>query len=429
MNASNFRHNSLRVAMISIHSCPLAILGGPDSGGMNVYIRELSRQLGALGIAVDVFTRMKYPSLPKIVHMGPSARVIHLPAGEIGPYEKHKIWDHLDEFTSGIMDFAREEGIDYGLVHGHYWLSGSVAGQLKDTWQIPMAQMFHTLGELKNRAFKDEEHRETELRIQVEQEVMAQADLIIASTPLEKAHMTWFYKAYPAKIKIVPCGVDSSLFKPIPPPVAKSLLGIKKEKIILFVGRLDPIKGIDFLFEAMTFLVNKMQFSRDDLALYILGGVNNQFGTGTDAGYLKVKEKINSMHLEDIVILQGAQLQEILPYYYSSADVCVLPSFYESFGLVSLEAMACGTPMIASRVGGLPFVIEDGKTGFLVPAGNSTILAEKIAQLLSNPSLRSAFAMKAVEMAGSYDWEHVAHRVACLYDGLLADTLSYGIQK
>lgn len=429
MTSTNLRHNSLRVAMISIHSCPMAILGGPDSGGMNVYIKELSRQLGNLGIAVDVFTRMKSPALSRIVPLGPSARVIHLPAGEIGPCEKGKIWNHLEEFTSGVIDFAREEGLDYGLVHGHYWLSGEVAKHLKDTWQIPMVQMFHTLGELKNRAFTDEKHRETALRIRVEQEVMSQSDLIIVSTPLEKAQMSWFYKANAAKIKIVPCGVDSNLFKPIPSTEARSFLGIRKKKIILFVGRLDPIKGLDFLFEAMVFLVNKMNFSRDDLALYILGGVNNKSGQNTDAGYLRLQEKINSMHLEDIVMLQGAQLQEILPYYYSSADVCVLPSFYESFGLVSLEAMACGTPMIASRVGGLPFVIEDGKTGFLVPVGDSTILAEKIAQLLTDSRLRSAFATKAVEMAGNFGWDHVARRMANLYDGLLAETLSCGVQK
>lgn len=415
--------------MISIHSCPLAILGGPDSGGMNVYIKELALKLGASGIAVDVFTRSKYPQLPKIVSLGPLARVIHLKAGEVAPYDKNKIWDHLDEFTTRVINFALEEKIEYGLVHGHYWLSGVVARLLKAEWQTPMVQMFHTLGRLKNLAFKGREHREKRVRIKAEQEIMRHADVIIASTPLEKAHMSWFYKAHPGKIKVIPCGVDTRLFRPLPSLVSRGFLGIKKKKIILFVGRLDPIKGIDCLFEAIDILIDKMQYSRAELALYVLGGLNDQNGQGKDAGYFNLQERIKAMKLEDVVIIKGAQRQEILPYYYSSADVCVLPSFYESFGLVSLEAMACGTPMVASRVGGLPFVIEDGKTGFLVPVRDANRLAEKIAQLLSNGGLKREFGVRAIKKAGSYDWAHVTKRMAGIYNSLIAKSLLCGIQK
>src|SRR5215210_481123 len=202
-----------KIAMISMHTCPLAcpqaLLGGRETGGMNVYVRELSRELGRRGKSVDVFTRFQDTRTEQIQELGPEARIIHLPAGPMAPYDKNKLLGHVDEFTDGIQLFAMREGINYDLVHGHYWVSGVVARKLQQTWCVPMVQMFHTLGHLKNTVAKDDLDRETGVRIETERRVMEWADSIIAATPLDKAQMAWHYGADTSKIKVIPAGVDT----------------------------------------------------------------------------------------------------------------------------------------------------------------------------------------------------------------------------
>ena len=206
-----------RIAMFSVHTCPLAMLGGKETGGMNVYVRDLSRELGRRGFQVDVFTRSQNPALPRVSDsLGQNCRVIHVPAGPEAPYDKNLVYDHLAEFVAGVKHFAEEQGITYDLIHSHYWLSGWVARELRRSWGTPIVQMFHTLGQMKNRVAQRLEERETPRRTEVETQIMAFADRLVAATPLEKAQMVWLYCADPCKTEVIPCGVDLSLFRPLP---------------------------------------------------------------------------------------------------------------------------------------------------------------------------------------------------------------------
>jgi len=230
----------LRICMLSVHTCPLATLGGKETGGMNVYVRELSRELGRRGHQVDVLTRRQDPQRRHVSdRLGLNCRVIHLPAGPEAPLDKVLIYDHLPEFIEGVEAFAREDGIAYDLIHSHYWLSGVVAGALRERWQVPFVQMFHTLGHMKNSVAQRPEEYESERRIRAETDLMAQADAIVAATPLDKAQMCWLYGADPRKLHIIPCGVDLDQFHPMPRAEAKAYLGLShRQRMILFVGRI-----------------------------------------------------------------------------------------------------------------------------------------------------------------------------------------------
>jgi D-inositol-3-phosphate glycosyltransferase len=407
--------------MLSVHTCPLAMLGGKETGGMNVYVRDLSRELGRRGIAVDCFTRSQNPNLPSIsTKLGPNGRVIHLPAGPEAPYDKNLIADHLPEFTQGVLDFARREGLHYEVIHSHYWLSGLAARNLARAWDAPIVHMFHTLGQMKNSVAASPQEWETERRIRGEEEVMAIADRLVAATPLERAQMVWLYGADAAKIDVVPCGVDLDLFAPIPQDEAKQVLGLPPERcVILFVGRIEPLKGIDTLLRAIALLAPEMPCWRDELSVVIIGGAP---GAGIDQvnAELERLERLRAeLGIEDLVTFQGAQDQDTLVYYYSAAEMTVMPSHYESFGMVALESMACGTPVVASRVGGLAFNVQDGRTGFLIPDGDAELLASRMRLLLQDRELRETLGQQAREWAGRYGWPAIADQMLELYEQAL----------
>ena len=407
-----------RVAMLSIHTCPLAMLGGKETGGMNVYVRDLSRELGRRGIAVDCFTRSQNPNIARIsTRLGPNGRVIHLPAGPETPYDKNRIADHLPEFTSRVLDFARREGLRYDVIHSHYWLSGLAARDLALAWGAPIVHMFHTLGQMKNSVASTPEEWETERRIRGEQEVMAIADRLVAATPLERAQMVWLYGADAAKIDVVPCGVDLDLFSPIPQDEAKQMLGLPLERcVILFVGRIEPLKGIDTLLRAIALIAPEMPCWRDELAVVIIGGAPGAGIEQVSAELARLEQLRAELGIEDLVTFQGAKDQDKLVYYYSAAEMTVMPSHYESFGMVALESMACGTPVVASKVGGLAFNVQDGQTGFLVPDGDAEMLASRIRQLLKDRELREKLGQQASRWAGRYGWPAIADQILDLYE-------------
>ena len=290
--------------MLSIHTCPLAMLGGKETGGMNVYVRDLSRELLRRGISVDCFTRSQNPNLSPIsTKLGPNGRVIHVPAGPEAPYDKNRIADHLPEFTSGVLDFARREGLHYDAIHSHYWLSGLAARDLARAWDAPIIHMFHTLGQMKNSVAASPDEWETERRIEGEEEVMAIADRLIAATPRERAQMVWLYGAEASKIDVVPCGVDLDLFSPVPQDDAKQVLGLPLERcVILFVGRIEPLKGIDTLLRAIALLAPEMPSWRDELSVVIIGGAP---GAGIDQVNTEVArlERLRTeLGIEDLVL-------------------------------------------------------------------------------------------------------------------------------
>jgi D-inositol-3-phosphate glycosyltransferase len=404
--------------MLSVHTCPLATLGGKETGGMNVYVRDLSRELGRRGIAVDCFTRSQNPDIPRVTtKLGPNGRVIHIPAGPQAPYDKNRIVDHLPEFVGGVLGFARREGIHYDVIHSHYWLSGLAALDLRHAWGAPIVQMFHTLGHMKNSVASSPQEYETAQRIEGEAEVMTFADRLVAATPLERAQMVWLYGADAAKIHVVPCGVDTNFFQPVPAEEAKHMLGLPpSRRVVLFVGRIEPLKGIETLLRAMALVAPEIPCWQDDLSVIIIGGAPGAGIDQVNAELARLQELRAELGIEDLVTFQGAKDQDTLVYYYSAAEMVVVPSHYESFGMVALEAMACGTPVVASKVGGLAFSVQDGETGFLVPNDDPQALASKIRLLLADPSLRQRLGQQAASWASRYSWGSIADQVLDVYD-------------
>jgi len=404
--------------MLSVHTCPLATLGGKETGGMNVYVRDLSRELGRRGIAVDCFTRSQNPNIPRISHkLGPNGRVIHVPAGPEAPYDKNRIADHLPEYSQGILDFAQREGLRYDAIHSHYWLSGLAARDLRHAWGAPIIQMFHTLGQMKNSVAATPDEWETERRIEGEAEVMAFADRLVAATPLERAQMVWLYGADAGKIATIPCGVDLNLFNPIPQEQAKQVLGLPPERcVILFVGRIEPLKGIETLLRAIALLAPQMPCWQDELSVIIIGGAPGAGVEKVNAELARLERLRAELGIEELVTFQGAKDQDTLVYYYSASEMVVMPSHYESFGMVALEAMACGTPVVASKVGGLAFNVQDGHTGFLVPDGDAEALGDKIRLLLKDRDLRRQLGLQAARWAQNYGWPSIADQIVNLYE-------------
>jgi len=391
--------------MISVHGCPLARLGEKDAGGMNVYVRELSRGLGRLGVSVDVFTRCQTLGPTEITPIGDGVRVIHLEAGEPRYIPKNELFAFLPQFLTHLEDFRRSEGLHYDVVHGHYWLSGWVGLRLRRMWGAPLVQMFHTLGMLKNTVARSTAEMEPTLRIAGERDVVAGADCLIAANPVEYGHLVDLYGADPHKIRIVPCGVDIDLFRPVPRSEARARLGLDSGQYVLFVGRLEALKGVDVLIDAVSLLVQQGSGVR----LLIAGG--NLDGDVAQ----KLRARVARLRLTETVRFLGPVEQVDLPAYYSAADVCAMPSFYESFGMVAIEAMACGTPVVASRAGGLQFTVRDGETGFLTPPGDAPALARALGAILNDTALRDRLGQAAALAAQEYSWDQVSRAILATY--------------
>jgi len=404
--------------MLSYHTCPLATLGGKDTGGMNVYVRELTRQLGRMGIHVDVFTRSQNEHVPHVLHdLGYGNRVVHVPAGPEVPVAKPALVQYIPAFANGILAFAEEKNIQYDLIHSHYWMSGLAAESLSDAWaKVPIVHMFHTLGEMKNRVARSEEEREGEYRVNGERQVLKRANKIIAATLAEQTQLQFLYKANKRKIAIIPPGVDAGHFYPIPKDEAREFIGVpSRKKLILFVGRIEPLKGIDTLINAVALL----RIDIEQLTLAIIGGDPDASSEKMSEEMARLKKMCEDLGLGGMVVFLGKRAQQTLPYYYSAADVVVMPSHYESFGMVALEAMACGTPVIASQVGGLAFLIQDGETGYHVPDQEPSELGEKLTLLLENPAQHEAMGLRAAEYAKNYAWANIAPQILTVYKELI----------
>jgi D-inositol-3-phosphate glycosyltransferase len=398
---------NLSVAMLSVHTCPLAALGGKETGGMNVYVRQVARELGRMGLQVDVFTRSQNPTIPRVVELGPGARVVHLPAGPEAPMPREAVHAHLDQFAAGVEDFARESGIAYDLIHSHYWLSGVAGLQLREKWGVPLVHMFHTLGRLKNTVAQSPAELEPALRLDEETRIVAEADRVVAANVVERAHLVWHYRARADRIAVIPCGVDTDLFQPMDPAKAKDLLELPPDPLLLYVGRLQPIKGLDTLLEAMTAVP-------EPACLLIVGGEHDE---RESAHGVALRQRLKALGLERRVRFLRAQPQRRLRLFYAAASATVVPSYYESFGMVALEAMACGSPVVASRVGGLTTTVQDGVTGRLVPEGDPAALAAAISGLLDGAEGRR-LGQQATRWAAEHRWPCVAEAVCRLYSEL-----------
>ena len=388
---------------------------------MNVYVREITRQMGAMGVHVDVFTRSQNEHVPHVLHdLGYGNRIVHIRAGPEYPVPKKELATYLPEFAQGVRTFVESRGLSYDLIHSHYWMSGLAAFDLKQQWGIPVVHMFHTLGVMKNRVAQTPEEIEGEYRIIGEQEVIQKADRIVVATPAEYAQLMWLYQADVNKIIVIPPGVDVGRFYPIPPDEAKEYIGVPPcGRMILFVGRIEPLKGLDVLIEALGMMHQKDVLKENPFCLVIIGGEPDESAEQANIEMSRIKSLSKQYGLKDLVTFLGKRSQDSLPYYYSAAEVVVVPSQYESFGMVALEAMACGKPVVASQIGGLAYWVQDGVTGFTVPVDDPAELANRLTPLLQDSDMRDRMGKQAVQVAQDYAWDKIALKLMGVYDDML----------
>ena len=401
--------NVTRVAFISFHACPLASPGEGKSGGMNVYARQLALALGNAGVQVDIFTRDHTDTESKITEIAPRVRVIHLPGG---PTETalDGLFPHLPEFSQALLEFQIETGLTYQAVHSHYWLSGWVGQQMATEWRAPHILTFHTLSLIKMQSRAGESEPAT--RQQVERELMASADHIVAFSPHERDAMVRLYQADATRIGLIPCGVDLSLFRPLDQQEVREKLGLNGEKVLLYVGRIEPLKGLELLLHTAAQLQTFEQ-----IRVLVVGG-----GAGRDQEIDRLRELAKSLNVDKVFDFIGRVDQQDLPLYYNAADVCVVPSFYESFGLAALESMACGTPVVATRAGGLSTIIQHGRTGYLKAWRCPEAFASSLEMIISSRNLQHSMGLAARRRAEGLSWDNVAGQIAGVYDSLITES-------
>lgn len=397
---------SYAVAMLSVHTSPLDKPGcTKDAGGMNVYICALARALAERNINVDIFTRWTDENTPQIVYLGPAIRVIHIKAGPVAPVHKHDLYQYLPIFARHIEDFRRNEMGEYDIVHSHYWLSGIVGMQLAQRWDVPHITMFHTLARLKQLANPTEP--EPQLRLEMEQRLIQHADRIIAATADERTQMIRSCGATANQVEVIPCGVDLKHFVSHDRIEACKRFGLDTQRpVLLFVGRLDPFKGPDVLLRAAALM-------QEDAQIVLVGGQLAGDKALQDLQALAKKLGINRR-----VHFLGAQSPQDMPLIYSAADVTVVPSYHESFGLAAVESLACGTPVVATRAGGLVTVVRHGETGFLVPRCPG-FFAERLDMLLRDHDLHARMQAAARPSVMQFSWNSVARQIHDIYDALL----------
>jgi D-inositol-3-phosphate glycosyltransferase len=394
-----------------MHTSPTASLGQNANGGLNVYVREVAIAFSERGIATDVFTR-RFPDDPEAEQLAPLSRVIYLPAGR--GLDKYSLYEEVPSFARQIAAFADRERVSYDLLFSHYWLSGEVACVLRPELAAGWAHIAHTLGLVKNRTLASGDRPEPELRIRVEGEIAQQADLLIASTPDEAGDLKLLYGAEPERVFVVPPGVDLSMFQPIDRTEARRKIGYRSGRLLLFVGRLERLKGVDVAIRALALLRDR---SHDDVRLLVLGEDSRRSDDESEKSRLKAIAL--SEGVQDRVDFLGSVAHHELPYFYSAADVCVMPSYSESFGLVGLEAQACGTPVVGSDVTGLRSVVRDEVSGYLVAGHNPAAYAEKIGRLLENPELAQQMGRRGRLLAQRFSWGRTADRLLPLFDAVI----------
>ncbi len=411
-----------RIALISVHASPLAPMGGAKTGGMNVYIRELARELGARGTKVDIFTRRSSPQQAEIDgSLGDNVDLIALEAGPLSALAPDAVFDHLSEFTAGLMAYATLRNLRYDLIYSHYWLSGWVAAKLKEAWGIPFAHMFHTLGHMKKR-IEAKAHYQPDRRIMTEMRVVESADRVVAATPAEQAQLRWLYRARRKQIVVIPPGVDTERFQEgMSAASARESLWLPRDaRLLLFVGRIEPLKAVDTILEALHALREKAPRLLRDLHFMIVGGDPQNGGDGEMQRLQRLSLKLG---IDSLVSFVGAKEQSELPRYYAAATAVIMPSDYESFGMVALEAMSSGTPVIASQVGGLQFLIRDKETGFHIPAREPLSLADCVIELLSDPDRTAQMGAAASRSARDYAWARIAERLMAVFESLACQKL------
>lgn len=403
-----------KIAVISEHASPLATLGGVDSGGQNVYVAELAKHLSLAGYDLDIYTRWEDSSLPKVINWMHGIRIIHVEAGPKEPIPKEELLHLMDQFREDMLSFIRSGKIIYGLIHANFWMSGLVASQLKEILGIPFVITFHALGQVRRLHQGDNDKFPPE-RINVEKDIIKKADQIIAECPQDKEDLVKHYGAPSFKITTIPCGFSSKEFYPIDKALARKLLQLPPdESVILQLGRMVPRKGVDNVIRAMA----KLKGGKN--RLLIVGGEFDEKDVLSNPEIRRLCELAEGLGIKDAVTFVGRKNRDLLKFYYSAADVFVTTPWYEPFGITPLEAMACGTPVIGSNVGGIKYSVVDGETGLLVPPNDSEALAHGIGQLVSDKEMLGRMSRNSVKRVNSeFSWHIIARQADQLYQRII----------
>ena len=395
-----------RVAVFSMHTSPLAQPGAGDGGGMNVDVRALASALARAGVACDVYTRAEHPDQLPVVEVEPGFRVVHVEAGPLAPVPRCELLGLVDAFvneTNRLLD----DDLPVEVLHANYWLSGAVAHRLKHLRDLPLVATFHTLARVKADAGVDDD---PDQRARTEHDVIACADLMLASTDAERDQLETLYGAVAERVEIVPPGVDHSVFFPADPDVAKRRLGLDGRRTLLFAGRIQPLKGVGMAVRCLA------ELDDPDTTLMVVGGPS---GADGDEELARVHALAHDLGVAANVRFVPPQPHHRLADFYRAADVCIVPSRAESFGLVALEAAACGTPVVAASVGGLRSLVDDGTTGFLVEGRDPAAYAAPVATLLDDPDLAAEIGATASTQSRRYSWSTTAARLRRLYGDLV----------
>lgn len=416
-----------RLAVLTLHTSPLAQPGTGDGGGMNVYVRELSTALARAGVECDVYTRASSDHVPATVVVEPGLRVHHVPAGPLAPVAKEALPDVVNEFADNVMALMSSgagvapllhEETGFDAVHANYWLSGLAGHRIKHELDLPLVSTFHTLARVKAEAspeevWSDEPHR----RAEAEAAVIGCSEVVLASCSVEAAQLADLYHADPARVRVVAPAVDHAFFGPGHRPQARRALGLPADvPLLLFVGRIQPLKGAQVAVRALGALRRR----HPDARLVVVGGPSGPRGEDHLAD---VEALVDSSGLAGAVHFVAPQPHELLSTYYRAADVCLVPSRSESFGLVALEAAACGTPVVAAAVGGLTTLVDHGRTGYLVDSPSPEAFATAVSRVLSDPFEAERLATAAVVRARRYTWAQAAAVLRATYEELAAERL------
>ncbi|HET7339684.1 MAG TPA: glycosyltransferase [Candidatus Dormibacteraeota bacterium] len=402
-----------RIAVISMHTSPTASLGQNANGGLNVYVHEVATAFSDRGIATDIFTR-RGPYDPEVEQLARLSRVVYIPAGN--GLDKYALFGEVPAFANRIHQFAERRGMAYDLLFSHYWLSGEVACLLRPRLAAGWAHVAHTLALVKNQTLAAGARPEPNLRIHVETEIADQADLLIASTDDERADLVRLYGAQSDRVAVVPPGVDLTMFQPIGRDEARRKIGYGAGRLLLFVGRLERLKGVEVAIRALALLRDR---AHDDVRLLILG---EDARDEEDSEKQRLKTIASQLGVRDRVDFLGSVAHHELPFFYSAADVCVMPSYSESFGLVGLEAQACGTPVVGSGVTGLRSVVRDDVSGYLLDSHDPAMYAERIGRLLDNPELARQMGRSGRLLAQRFSWTRTADRLQSLFDRVMEES-------
>jgi glycosyltransferase involved in cell wall biosynthesis len=403
-----------RVALISEHASPAAVLGTIDCGGQNVYVAQLALHLARRGIAVDVFTRRERGDQPEVQRWAPGVRIVHVPAGPPITVRKEDLLPFMGEFARLTIDFAIEESITYDVAHANFWMSGLVALAMKRALGVSTVVTFHALGRVR-RQHQGDADRSPPSRTALEEQIVEQSDGIVAECPEDAMHLRLLYGADASRMRVIPCGVDRTRFHPVPKPSARRAIGLTTDTpCLLQLGRMVPRKGVDDAIRA-TALVRHTHGV--PARLLVVGGETDDPETESTPELERLRGVARDHDVADAVTFVGRRGGDALRFYYSAADVFVTLPWYEPFGMTPLEAMACGTPVVGSRVGGLKFTVRDGETGFLVPPRDPAAAAERLATLCTGHEQRAAFAAAALrDVQARFAWDDVAAAMVAFYE-------------